>query len=373
MPAAGEGRVLAFAEQLVQLLEQGRKSATYKFAVVLGLMDLCIEHASAKGEAPQSVTTHQLAQKVLELYWPHSRPFIGCGDEAARDAEEKVLKQSRGGQVEVLSLIERFQRNHKIDASANLARARARSAAAFDKLVREVEWKLVEMPLPKLQRVGGKNYPFIYTINWGDDVKRSEFNSAARFDNNIYFTDDHETGNHLLRLNALLRPLIEAAWTHEVATFNRGTVHELQLEEFLFGRDRISLAPVRGPLDELQSHRCFYCDGSTARGAVQVDHFLPWAKFPTNALENLVVAHDSCNLQKSDHLAAVVHLRRWRQFTAGNAVALDDIAREAEWERAAAATTSASRVLYLRQPQGAPLWLRRAEFVPLDPAELRGL
>jgi hypothetical protein len=365
--------VLAFAEQLVQLLKQGRKSATYKFAVVLGLMDLCIEHASKQGEAPQSVTTHQLAHKVLELYWPHSRPFVGREGEGALDREETVLKQNRGGQVEVLGLIERFQRSHKIDATANLVRARARGGAAFDMLVREVEWKLVEMPLPKLQRVGGKSYSFIYTINWGDDVKRSEFNDASRFDNNIYFTDDHETGNHLLRLNSLLRPLIESAWTQEVAAFNRSTVPELQLEEFLFGRDRISLAAVRDPLAELQSHRCFYCDGSAARGAVQVDHFLPWAKFPTNALENLVVAHDRCNLQKSDHLAAVVHLRRWREFTVGNAVALDEIAREAEWERAAAATTSASRVLYLRQPQGAPLWLRRAEFVPLDPVELWGL
>jgi hypothetical protein len=71
---SGSGRadIVAFAERLLELLDQGSFQTTYKYAVLLGLMDLCVEHTSAKGAAPTSVTTRQLAEKVLELYWSHA-------------------------------------------------------------------------------------------------------------------------------------------------------------------------------------------------------------------------------------------------------------------------------------------------------------
>lgn len=34
---------LQLAERIIQLLEQGRFSATYKYAVLIALMDLCLE------------------------------------------------------------------------------------------------------------------------------------------------------------------------------------------------------------------------------------------------------------------------------------------------------------------------------------------
>lgn len=74
MVAADRGP-LAFAEQLLTVLREGRFVATYKYAVVLGLMDLCLEQSSRSGAAPTSVTTVQLAQKIIQLYWPHARPF----------------------------------------------------------------------------------------------------------------------------------------------------------------------------------------------------------------------------------------------------------------------------------------------------------
>jgi len=66
---------LAFAEKLLTLLDEGRFTATYKYAVMLALMDLCLERSTRDGFAPSSVTTRQLAEKVLELYWPHSVPY----------------------------------------------------------------------------------------------------------------------------------------------------------------------------------------------------------------------------------------------------------------------------------------------------------
>jgi len=66
---------LALAERILDLLDQGRFTATYKYAVLLALLDLCLENAARDGAAPDLLTTRQLAVKIVELYWPHTRPW----------------------------------------------------------------------------------------------------------------------------------------------------------------------------------------------------------------------------------------------------------------------------------------------------------
>ena len=66
---------IAFAERLLTVLSQGRFTATYKYAVLLGFIDLCLEHSTRTGGAPTSISTSQLAEKVIELYWPHTVPW----------------------------------------------------------------------------------------------------------------------------------------------------------------------------------------------------------------------------------------------------------------------------------------------------------
>ncbi|TMA49195.1 MAG: hypothetical protein E6J81_03800 [Deltaproteobacteria bacterium] len=59
---------LALAERILELLDQGRFTATYKYAVLLALLDLCLENAASDGAAPDLLTTRQLAVKIVELY-----------------------------------------------------------------------------------------------------------------------------------------------------------------------------------------------------------------------------------------------------------------------------------------------------------------
>jgi hypothetical protein len=78
---------------------------------------------------------------------------------------------------------------------------------------------------------------------------------------------------------------------------------------------------VRPGLQELQHDRCFYCDDALARSprlAPHVDHFIPWSRYPNDAIENLVVAHERCNGQKRDFLAAADHVARWMERLAGD-------------------------------------------------------
>lgn len=332
------------------LLDRGGRVATYKFAVLVGLMDLCLETSAGRGGPRASVRTRALAEKVIELYWGHTLKFH----------EQSVLRQNTGGQAEVITLISRFRHRTGADPSSTLFRARSRDERAYARLVRDVEWKLVEMPLPKLQRIGAEVVPFIYTVAWDDHVTRGQFNDAE-FDDRIRFVG--RAGEHLARLSGLLRPIIYRLWAEMVARLNK--LPESELDEFLFDPCRPSLGPVREPLLELQGGRCFYCGRGIRRNS-HVDHFVPWARHPDNGLDNLVIAHEACNLSKSDHLASVDHVSRWSRRLREHEATLAEVAREVGWERHRTRSINVARGIYGRLPGDVRLWHASKEFVKLD-------
>ena len=367
---------IALAEKVLTLLDEGTFTATYKYAVLLGLIDLCMENTSRTGEAPEMVTTRQLAEKVLDIYWPQSVPF-----HVDRFPEPTVLTQNRGApdtQAAILREIIAFRRERAPDPSAPLPRARKAAPEAFDDLVQSVEWKLIQMPLPRVQYFGQTHDEFLYSIDWNRDVRMGAVSAYQRgeespFDNRIHLQPN--VGEQLVLLNGLLRPLIHRQWAAMVAQMNE--LEESRLEEFLFGARRIPLDPVRSGLRELQDDRCFYCEdrlGSSGGRRPEADHFIPWSRYPNNAIENLVVAHKRCNSRKRDFLAAPEHLGRWRsRFKDEEPVApeLEQVADEARWETAPTRSLSVTRAIYLRLPSDAKLWENGQQFVEAEPESLR--
>jgi 5-methylcytosine-specific restriction endonuclease McrA len=359
---AGDDMV-AFAERVLNLLEQGSKVATYKYAVLLGLLDLCLEKTQRDGTAPTSVTTRELALKVVELYWPHSVFY-----EEARG----VLRQNSGGQTTILSDVIAF-REKLPDPGIPLPRARVQAPERFERLVRRVEWTLIKMPLPRLQVVSGRNEPLLYQIGWGLEIDRRKSSvvqyqdtGGGDFDNAIRFLDG--VGEWLVRLNGLLRPLIQRGWTSKVAQMN--TLEAARLESFLFGAQRVALEAVRPALLELQGGRCFYCDKPLGRQA-HVDHFIPWSRFPDNSIDNLVLADPLCNGSKSDFIAARPHLARWAGRNRTQGAELARIAGGVGWESHPDKTLGVARGVYLRLAPSALLWTHGKEFDPVVPEEIR--
>ena len=345
---------IAFAEKLLTVLGEGRFTATYKYAVLLGLMDLCLEHSSRTGAAPASVTVGQLAAKVVELYWSHTAPF---GQPTGR-----VLSQNSTGQAEILSSIQAFRDRHAPDPSATLGRARLHAPAQYARLLHQIEWKLVQMPLPRLQTVGNEEDAFLYRIGWNDRVSRREFANPG-FDRTIRFIG--AAGDHLVRLSGLLRPLVQREWSRLVGRFNPDLVPESGLEEFLFGTDRSPTGPIRDDLRTLDEDRCFYC-GRRLRDDWEVDHFVPWARYPDNGIENLVSADRGCNGAKCDHLAAADHVEGWLARSEKRKDDLLAIAERRSWDRHPERSVAVARSIYLRLPGDARLWRLGREFVKVE-------
>lgn len=116
-PLRDDRGAIGFAEQVLELLEEGRYTATYKYAVLLALLDLSLEHTERTGAPPEVFTTYEVARKIVEIYWRQVSPFF-AGKRAA------VLVQNTRGQAEIVRLIERFRAAHAPDPSTPFWEAR---------------------------------------------------------------------------------------------------------------------------------------------------------------------------------------------------------------------------------------------------------
>jgi 5-methylcytosine-specific restriction endonuclease McrA len=360
MPGASHDAI-AFGERILSLLEQGRFTATYKYALLLALIDVCLEQSSEEGEPPRRIPIEAIAAKIIELYWPHTVPFAPVGGQG----EARVLRQNITGQAEIVSAIARFRRKsvgHKV--AATVAEARAADPSGFERLIRHVEWKLAEMPLPRLQLVANTRMSFLYDIGWEESIRSRDFRDPS-FDRSIRLQAG--AGKHLVELAGLLRPLIQREWAAWIARQrdNRELIEESYLDEFLFGAERVSLDRVRPGLSELQAGRCFYCQ-RTLRSS-QVDHFIPWSRYADDGIDNLVLACSACNNSKRNYLAAGTHVARWSERfrpSSPTSETLAAIAHDAVWARHPERTLSVARAIYLRLPGDVLLWSAPTVSVP---------
>ena len=150
----GESGAIALAERVLAVLDEGTFSATYKFALFTAILDVCIERTSRHGLPPTVITTRQLAARVLELYWNHSVPYGAQG----------VLRQGgtvAGGQAEIVRRIERTRARWASSQTDTLFRARLDHRDEFSRLLAFTEWKLIEMPIPRLQVLGRREDRFL--------------------------------------------------------------------------------------------------------------------------------------------------------------------------------------------------------------------
>jgi 5-methylcytosine-specific restriction endonuclease McrA len=163
---------------------------------------------------------------------------------------------------------------------------------------------------------------------------------------------------------------LELHWTRAVAQYNKRSIVEDRLREFLFGTGRVPLQKIAPGLREAQRGECFYCGAMLRAGEVEVDHFVPWSRIPNDALGNLVLADRGCNNGKRDHLAALPHLERW---AARSTDVLTEVAEDVGWPLQLAESARVTRGVYAHLPPGTHLWSSRGTFDVLDPIELRAV
>lgn len=360
---AGAGDAAAWAQLLLTILDEGRRTATYKLAVLLALIDCCALSADGQGRAPTRVPVHDLAVRVLELYWPQVRPY------ARRDGAP-LLRQSsqpRAVTVDAVRALREQGQKRRLHSPAAVERA---LPDAYAQTVRLIALNLVQMPLGKLQRPsgwtaqGGADYPrFLY-----DDTPFHEGVTARQLQHApLDVVLQPHVGDWLVSLGGSLRPLVELHWTRAVAAFSNEPLPEDSLRQFLFGSERVSLRAVGPGLREAQAGQCFYCRAPLQATGVEVDHFVPWSRLPNDALGNLVLADRRCNGAKRDHYADLDLLARWAERPSE---VLGQVADAAGWPLQLTRSKQVARGLYAHLPSGTALWQRPGVYSVLDRGRL---
>jgi hypothetical protein len=351
-----------FAERLLQVIDEGRRTATYKLALLLALIDACAAHADADGRAPATLHTRSVAEQVLRIYLPQVRLYLGADGDPLQLRQITTPRSAVLGAILSLHLAAEERRCRGVSEIAN------RLSDEYNRCLDAVERTFARYPLRLLQVVGREERPFLYDIDWGPSVGLATLHAPGG--GLIRFRPG--AGDHLLRLTPLLRPLIELHWIRMVARLNHINTEEERLHAHLFGTERRTFPPgLRGGLSEVQDGICFYCHDRLG-GRTQVDHFVPWARWPNDAIENLVLA-DGCNGHKRDFLPALPHVDRWRQRLESHRADLIDISETSRWEADWPRSLALARSCYAHLPSGTPLWLRADEFTDDDPMLITGL
>jgi 5-methylcytosine-specific restriction endonuclease McrA len=274
---------IQFLINIQRLLNEGGFVATYKYALLLSIADLSVELGDDSGR-PMKLTTHSIAEKFIEYYWRQSVPFPGT-------SEAHILRQNTGKQAAVVHQISTVRSIH----SHSLVDLKSDSLK-WKSLVKKIANTVKVMPLWKLQTIGRDKLEFIYqNVGKGNSI---ELLPSVAF--------------CFRRFHGLITDLIQGAWIRYVRKHNSDLLgSRADLSAFLFGTDREALSVYNPILTEIQSGTCFYCGKKVLKPSVEVDHFVPWSRYPVDLGHNFVVAHKACNSSKRELLASQRHLENW--------------------------------------------------------------
>lgn len=277
---------VAFLGKIERLLSEGQFVATYKYALLVAIANLSVRHGR-DDDSEIDLPIRSIAEEFIDLYWRQCAPY-GTG---AVGVTYKALQQNTGQQAAIISIVGALR-----EKCGTLMLAK--QSPAWKRAVSEAARLIATMPLWRLQELRNETLDFLYAESPVAGNIRLKSGVAA----------------NLRRFHGMIVRLAQSEWMHFIQALP-GNAPLLgptsDLGQFLFGADRSALTRMAEPLIEVQDGRCLYCQRRVQ--AAQIDHFVPWSRYPRDLAHNLVLAHVDCNRQKSDLLAAEVHLDRWLQ------------------------------------------------------------
>lgn len=330
---------LLLGQRVVAILETGLRTATYKLATLMALIEHCIENMPERPEDGLAVPLTDLAHRVLAIYWQQVRPFDG-----------QELRQSTQPRARILAAASRL-RTASGNRNGSIESARMRAPDAYVQSIDDVVLCLAQQPLHRLQKLPGasESDTFLYDDSFlHDHVSRTSLRSRG---DAIELRPGVAYG--LARLAGLLKPALEIMWVDDVRRMNKFLDAKVpDVAGHLFGRERTALAAVREPLKEAFGPHCFYCSTHLPPNN-PIDHVLPWSLVGIDGLSNLVLSCARCNGDKSGALPAVQIVDR---VLGRERAILEQIAAALQWPTQHERVAAAARGIYRGQPAGVPTW-----------------
>ena len=234
MSVPGPGQQIEFLTKLQRLLGEGAFVATYKYAFLMALADISVERGT-DDDAVLDIPTRLIGEKYAQYYWRQAVPY----QNPRGSLPGGLLKQNTGRPAGVLSVLSDFRSNF----DGSLADAQ-KSGRQWEEVVSAVAQYARGDPLERLQTIGKEPVLFLYDIPSGRSAITLKPGAAYCFRKHY----------------GLVADLVKGAWARYVRRFNLDLLGEsADLQEFLFGSERSSLAGLVPVLNEIQQGTCFYC------------------------------------------------------------------------------------------------------------------
>ncbi|MBM6549799.1 HNH endonuclease [Marinomonas ostreistagni] len=329
-----------FINYVQRMLVEGDFSATYKYALLHAIADVCVESPNVTVNGKLPISLDLLADKMLRLYWNQARPFGGA-------AQPQQLHQNSNSkkQIKIISAVQSIQATglYNINQLYKSPHYKAVHKVAKD--------ALKEGPLWRLQILAKQEECFLYPHDKGQQHIELKAGVAG------YFREFYHLITYLAR----------AAWIDKIISFKHNQYlvgAQANLPEFLFGQDRKALAYAKPLLQELQKNTCFYC-GKTLNEHAEVDHFIPFAKYTFDLGHNFVLADRGCNNSKRDYLASYENKYKWEQTNLAHHGQLitEQLASYVECD-ADKSLAVADWAYQIAHNSAANLWQNKSEFRP---------
>lgn len=284
---------IEFITYVQRMLVEGDFSATYKYALLHAIADVCLESPNVTVNGKLPISFDLLADKMLRLYWSQARPFRG-----AMQSQQLHQNSNSKKQIAIITAVHNIQQTGLYNINQLYKSPMYKQVHSLAKRT------LKDQPLWRLQILAKKEECFLYPHD--KSQQHIELNAGIAG----YFREFYHLITYLAR----------AAWIDKIISFKHNQYlvgAQANLPEFLFGQDRKALAYAKPLLQELQKNTCFYC-GKKLNDHAEVDHFIPFAKYTFDLGHNFVLADRACNNSKRDYLASYEHKYKWEECNLGH-------------------------------------------------------
>jgi hypothetical protein len=157
---------LLLGQRVVAVLETGQRTATYKLALLMALLEHCIENLPERTDDALSVPISALAHRVLAIYWRQVRSFDGHD-----------LVQVRGSTGRITNAAKALRAAAQAgNTGLSLEMAMLRAPEAYEQAIDKIVMALAKQPLQRLQKLPGSatSDAFLYDDSFlGEDVSRA--------------------------------------------------------------------------------------------------------------------------------------------------------------------------------------------------------
>jgi HNH endonuclease len=300
------------AASIERVLSHGKRQTTYKLAVLRALVEHVTEQpAQEPRNGLHQIPVVDLARRVLAYFW---RPVLQ-GVPQGRTGKEAISRATRDLASSELTLRGIELSNPKAGLSlASWIEEAAELPKPVVAALLEIRRTLLEQPLRYLHNVPGSSVTVFSLFTVGGPGVLADYEAhrkAAPGKRKLTAASwtgllESERSSLLLSARAYeeiselrfwLRDAIVLRWARECEVFSAGQVSVETFDLEPLERDVGLMSKIKGLYEGLGLTRCLY-SGKPLPSSWDLDHLLPWSRFPVNLFWNLVPSLPELNRGK---------------------------------------------------------------------------